>query len=208
MDGSGPQRLSAAEVSPCLVAARAGSTEALGQLLEMCRAYLLGVANRELESRLQAKAGASDMVQEAFLEAQRIFDRFDGESPEELLRWLRAILLYKLDHLTRHYAATDKRQVAREVPMDGDSAATPPTDLLADNLATPSSLVGREEQRQAVLQALERLPPDYRQVIEWRQWEDLPFEEIARRLDRSVDAARMLWWRAVKRLQQDLESAP
>jgi DNA-directed RNA polymerase specialized sigma24 family protein len=51
---------------------------------------------------------------------------------------------------------------------------------------------------------LERLPPDYLQVIQWRQWDELPFTEIARRLERSVDAARMLWWRAIERLQKEM----
>lgn len=195
-------------LAPCLEAARAGSTEALGHLLEMCRAYLLGIANRELESRLQAKAGASDLVQEAFLEAQRIFDRFQGQSPEELLRWLRAILLNKLDHLARSYRQTEKRQIAREVPLDGDSVEHGAGEVADEDRATPSQLLSAEEQRQAVLKALERLPEEYRQVILWRQWDDLPFEEIARRLGRGVDAARMVWWRAIKRLQNEMESPP
>src|SRR5262249_13094013 len=60
-------------VDEWLALARGGSPEALGQLLELCRRYLLQVANAELETLLQAKAGASDLVQETFLEAQRVF---------------------------------------------------------------------------------------------------------------------------------------
>ena len=68
--------------------ARRGSPQALGQVLELCRRYLLHIANSELDSHLQAKLGASDVVQETFLEAQRIFDRFEGNSPDELRAWL------------------------------------------------------------------------------------------------------------------------
>lgn len=41
-------------------AARQGSPEALGGLLEECRQYLLLVANRELRLEWQAKVGPSD----------------------------------------------------------------------------------------------------------------------------------------------------
>src|SRR4051812_46159075 len=58
--------------------ARAGSHEALGQLLDGCRGYLLRIARDELDPRLQAKGGASDLVQETFLEAQRDFAAFTG----------------------------------------------------------------------------------------------------------------------------------
>ena len=69
-----------------LPAAQAGSREALGQVLEACRAYLLLIAREELDPALQAKGGASDLVQQTFLEAQRDFARFQGDS-RSLLAW-------------------------------------------------------------------------------------------------------------------------
>ena len=69
--------------------ARAGSAEALGQLLVTYQRYLLLVAERELDPDLRAKGSASDLVQETFLEAQRDFARFQGSSRDELRAWLR-----------------------------------------------------------------------------------------------------------------------
>src|SRR5262245_58290664 len=69
--------------------ARAGSPEALGAVLEACRGYLLLIAQGELSPDLRAKAGASDLVQQTFLDAQRDFGRFRGESVAELRAWLR-----------------------------------------------------------------------------------------------------------------------
>ena len=63
-----------------LAAAHSGSSAALGEVLESCRNYLLLVADMALKQGSQAKLGASDIVQETFLEAQRIFDRFEGRS--------------------------------------------------------------------------------------------------------------------------------
>src|SRR5262245_66692989 len=92
--GSEPSR--GGSLEQLLQAARAGSTEALGRVFEGCRHYLLLVANEGLESDLRAKAGASDLVQDTFLEAQQAFIRFQGTSERDLLAWLRQILLYTL----------------------------------------------------------------------------------------------------------------
>src|SRR5215470_7553973 len=92
-----------------LPAAHAGSNEALGQALEACRGYLLLIAQRHLE----AKGGASDLVQETFLEAQRDFGQFRGTSEAELLAWLRRLLLNNLGHFSRRYRDTHSRAVAR-----------------------------------------------------------------------------------------------
>src|SRR5262249_25645214 len=73
--------------------ARAGSREALGQVIEAFRPYLLLVAREEQDPAFQGKGGASDLVEETFLEAVRDFDRFHGTTAEELLAWLRKLLL-------------------------------------------------------------------------------------------------------------------
>lgn len=184
-----------------LVDARAGSPQALGRLLDLCRQYLLQVANGELDSQLKAKVGASDIVQETYLEAQRIFDRFHGSSPNELRAWLRAILLNKLATCTRHYLDTAKRQAGREVGLDnGDSRPIDPP----GPSATASSIMAGEERVETLMAALGKLPEDYRTVILWRQVENLSFEEMASRLGRSIDAVRKLWWRALQSLQEEL----
>src|SRR3954471_13867274 len=106
------------EGAPLLDAARSGSREALGQLLESCRGYLLIVANGEMDVDLQAKEGASDRVQETFLEAQRDFGQFHGTSEPELLAWLRRLLLNNVANFTRRYRTTAKRSVEREAAHD------------------------------------------------------------------------------------------
>jgi RNA polymerase sigma-70 factor, ECF subfamily len=183
------------ELEECMRTARAGSAEARGRLLEACRAYLLHVAGAELDARLRAKAGASDLVQDTFLEAHRIFERFEGASLPELQAWLRAILGNKLATFARAFQGTDKRRLEREAFLAGDHAGSQ---------STPSVIAGREEEEARLARALERLPEHYRTVIRWRQWDGLSFDEIARRLGRGVDAARMVWWRAVERLQREL----
>src|ERR1700735_3965927 len=103
--------------------ARAGSSEALGQVLEACRAYLLLIAQQELDTTLQAKGGASDLVQQTFLEAQRDFAAFHGTTHAALLAWMRQLLINNLANFRRDFQR-DKRRVSREISLpDTDSQA-------------------------------------------------------------------------------------
>jgi RNA polymerase sigma-70 factor (ECF subfamily) len=196
------------DVSRWLADARAGSEEALGQLLQTYRHYLLLIAEHELDSVLLPKGGASDLVQETFLEAQQAFGRFHGGSEEELRAWLRRILLNNVANFTRKFKGTAKSQVAREVPLDPDSDRGNIGGLVAADISSPSGEAVANEQALALQQALERLPEDYRQVLLWRYQEQLSFEEIAQRLGRSANAARKLWARAVERLEQEMGPLP
>jgi RNA polymerase sigma-70 factor (ECF subfamily) len=191
-----------------LEAARAGSAAALGQMLQACRGYLLAIARQELAPDLQAKGGASDLVQETFLEAQRDFARFEGSTEEELLAWLRQLLLHNLANFTRRYRETEKRQIDKEVPLEGPGSSAELGEGLIADTPTPSEVAMRQEREEAVRRALGRLPEEYRQILLWRYQEQLPFEEIGRRLDRTANAARKLWARAVERMQAELETPP
>jgi RNA polymerase sigma-70 factor, ECF subfamily len=189
-----------------LAAARGGSREALGQALEACRHYLLLVAHQELDPSLQGKGGASDVVQQTFLEAQRDFGQFGGTSRTDLLAWLRRLLLNNVADFTRRYHG-DKRQAQREVPLATDSAATESALGLEADTPSPSRHAMRHEQDEALHQALERLPLEYRQVIHLRYQEECSFEEVGRLMQRTPNAARKLWLRAVQRLRQELETS-
>jgi RNA polymerase sigma-70 factor (ECF subfamily) len=187
-----------------LAAARAGSREALGQVLETFRGYLLLVANRELDGELRAKGGASDLVQETFLEAQRDFGRFHGNSEAELRAWLRRLLLNNVANFTRHYRDRAKREVAREVPLEAGGSSHERGAGLAADTTSPSGQAVAREQAKALEQAMERLPPDYRQVLALRHEEKLTFAQIGEQMQRTANAARMLWLRAVERLQKEM----
>jgi RNA polymerase sigma-70 factor (ECF subfamily) len=196
------------EVAHWLAAARGGSLEALGQVLEACRGYLLGIASRRLSAELRRKGGASDLVQQTFLDAQCQFERFQGESEKELLAWLRQILLHNLGHFQRRYRATGKRDLGREAPLADEASSTGGEADLATPTPSPSAQIVAREEAEAVQQALQRLPEEQRQVLALRHQEQLTFEEIGQRLGRSTSGARALWLRAVERLNDELGKSP
>ena len=187
-----------------LAAARAGSREALGRLFEECRHYLLRIAQEKLDPELQAKGGASDLVQQTFMEAQQHFGQFQGTSEAELLAWLRQLLLHDMADFGRRYLGTTKRRIGREVALDPGQSSGEMRVGVAAGSPSPSAEAMAHEQDQALQEALARLPEDYRRVIELRYQEDRSFEEIGQRMQRSAEAARKLWARAVERLQNEL----
>jgi RNA polymerase sigma-70 factor, ECF subfamily len=199
---------SARDAAQWLPAARAGSREALGEVLEACRGYLLLLAQEELDPALQAKGGASDLVQQTFMEAQQDFARFQGDSEAELLGWLRQVLLNNLANFRRQYRGTKKRQTAREVGLHSGSSSGTREGGLRSETPTPSVEAMMGEQSAALTKALARLPDDYRRVLLLRYQEDRSFEEIGNLMQRSPNAARKLWLRAVERLQKEMEVPP
>ncbi|HYH69171.1 MAG TPA: sigma-70 family RNA polymerase sigma factor [Urbifossiella sp.] len=184
-----------------LAAARAGDRAALGRLMDTFRGYLLAVADGELAPGVRPKAQPSDVVQDAFLEAYRVFDKFAGAEPEQFRAWLRGILLYKVSDAHKRYLDAAKRDRDREEPLDAAR------DTVAGAGPTPSGAASRDEEARLVSAALGRIDPTDRQVIVWRNWDAVPFAEIGRRLGRSEDAARMLFARALERFQTALEHA-
>jgi RNA polymerase sigma-70 factor (ECF subfamily) len=70
--------------------------------------------------------------------------------------------------------------------------------------SSPSHQADRHEQEVRLAEVLARLPDDYREVILLRNLHGLSHEEVARRMNRSLGAVRMLWVRALARLRQEL----
>lgn len=204
---TGPIWSSEDSMAECIEAARNGSPEALGRLMEICRQYLLLVANQEINAELRPKGGASDLVQETFLEAQRDFAGFRGGNERELMSWLRQILLHNVANFSRQYRQTEKRQLSREISLGGDESGARfvHRNYPAKALSPVASAVQSEE-RLILERALSRLPTHYAQVIEMRHQEGRSFEEIGVALNRSADAVRKLWSRAIELLQDELDT--
>jgi RNA polymerase sigma-70 factor (ECF subfamily) len=195
-------------VADLLARARAGDAAALDALFARCRNFLALSARARLEGWLAAKADASDLVQQTLLDAYRGFAAFHGGTEGEWLGWLRRILDHNAADLVRRFHGTAKRQVGREVslaPPPGQSSAGD-ADPAAD-AESPSECLMRLESELQLADALSRLSPDHREVICLRNLQRLPFDEVARRMNRSRPAAQMLWMRALQKLREELPQA-
>jgi RNA polymerase sigma-70 factor (ECF subfamily) len=201
LGGAGDHCPSCAAGDPEILRARAGSNEALGVVLADCRNYLLLVANSAIGDCLRAKIGASDVVQETFLEAHRIFDRFEGTTQEDLLRWLTRILENKLGTVVKRYAQTAKRNLSREQRVVTQDSSAQGLMALVDQGESPSAVVNAREEALRLADALALLPDHYRQVIDLRIRQQLTFEAIGEQTLRTPEASRKLLARAIHQLQ-------
>jgi RNA polymerase sigma-70 factor (ECF subfamily) len=185
-----------------LAKARAGDSNALGQVLEGYREYLRLLARARVGQEMRVRLDPSDLVQETLLEAQRDFPQFLGGSEAELAVWLRRILARNLaDQLKYHQS--QKRDVGREQPLD--PLIEQAHEALAAPLSSPSKQASRREQAVVMASAMAQLPQDYREVITLRYVEGRSFDEVAAQMGRSAGAVRMLWMRALERLGELME---
>jgi RNA polymerase sigma-70 factor (ECF subfamily) len=180
---------------------------ARGQLLERYRHYLTLLARVQIGRRLQGKVDADDLVQETFLLAHREFPQFRGLTEPELAAWLRRILATTLAMQVRHYMGTQARNPALELSLadEVDQSSFALARELAAPISSPSQQASKREQAVLLANALQQLPPDYRETIILRHIEQLAFPEIAERMSRSVDSVKKLWVRGLASLRRLLE---
>ncbi len=203
------RELPAADVSKLLRRAREGDAASRDALFGLCRSYLGFVARAQVETWMRRKVDASDLVQQALMEAHCGFEQFQGNTEKEWLAWLRTIVRHNAADFVRRYRGTLKRRAQREVPIR-DPADTLPAGAPepAAQQPTPSQELTRLEEELRVSLALAQLSPDHQEVIVLRNLERLPFAEVAERMGRSRPAVQMLWMRAVKKLQETLGDEP
>lgn len=202
----------AADSSPSELISRCRSKEPAAQeeLFTRYRHYLWMLARAQLGRHYQAKFDPSDLVQQTLLEAYRDFPGFTGAGEAELLAWLRRILAHNLFNEVRRFAA-QQRNADREVSLEQiqrglDHSSAALGRCLAADTPTPSQLAADREAAVRLADTLAQLPEDYRSVLLLRIFEGLPAEEVARRMDRSAGAVRMLQLRALTALRQLLEA--
>lgn len=165
-----------------------GEQEAFGSLVAAHRPAVVRVARGILGD----EAAADDVAQEAFLRLHESIARFRGDAG--LGTWLYRTTLNLCRDRMR---ATRRRRAVRLA--DGR------TDDALRVWESPDAAVDTERARAAVRRAVERLPPEQREVVVLRFLHDMPYAEIARRtgLPQGTVASRV--FRALERLGRELE---
>ena len=109
---------------------------------------------------------AEDVVQEAYLRAFRFFSGFRGGDGRA---WLLAIV-----RNTCHSWLAQHRR-----PHNVQDFTDLEEELAAPSEDNPEQLLLRESAQQQLIEALEQLPLDFREVIVLREFEELSYQEIA-----------------------------
>jgi RNA polymerase sigma-70 factor (ECF subfamily) len=176
--------------------------------LEEYRDYLRLLARTQLGPRLQAKLDASDVAQQAILQAHQAQNQFRGTTEAEKLAWLRAILANVLAAATRRFEAKG-RAIDRERSLEGDLelSSSRLECLFADDQTSPSQRAVRGEELLRLAAALTRLSQEQRQVVELHHLKGLTVAEVAEQMGRSRAAIVGLLFRGLKKLRQLLREA-
>ncbi|HZV04522.1 MAG TPA: sigma-70 family RNA polymerase sigma factor [Gemmataceae bacterium] len=182
------------------------SAESDERPLEAYRDYLRLLARTQLGPRLQAKLDASDIAQQAILQAHQAQGQFRGTTEAEKLAWLRVILANVLAAATRRFEAK-VRDIGRERSLEADleQSSSRLECLFAADETSPSQRAVRCEELLRLAAALTRLPEDQRQVVELHYLKGLMVAEVAEQMGRSRAAIVGLLFRGLKKLRQLLQ---
>ena len=175
--------------------ARQGSSDALGALLDSCAPRLLALIRLRLGPRLRAELESRDVLQATLVKALTHFEGFAGADRVSLAAWLARIAENEIrDQADFH--ARQRRDAACRTSLDDESAVL----RVTADVRSATSRIALDEGLARLEQALERLPPEQREVIVLRRLHELEFREIGERMGRSPDACRMLFARAMAAL--------
>jgi RNA polymerase sigma-70 factor, ECF subfamily len=190
LDKSGSQRsrMETLDLETVLGLARGGDEQAVGELHRRFSRRVLGLCRHLLRSA----ESAEDAGSEVFLRMARMLASYNGSVPFE--RWLFSIASHHCIDLLR------KQQRERRWLDDEDVEALP-ISIVADS---PLNELIREERREAVREALARLPEKFRVPLALRYYGEFSYDEIAQQLQLSRANVATLVFRAKQELRQAL----
>jgi RNA polymerase sigma-70 factor (ECF subfamily) len=161
------------------------------------------LARTQLAPRLQSKLDASDIAQQAILQAHQAREQLRGTTEAEKLAWLRAILANVLAAAIRRFEAKI-RDIGRERSLEADleQSSSRLECLFADDQTSPSQRAVRCEELLRLSADLPRLPEYQRQVVELHYLKGLTVAEVGEQMGRTRAAVVGLLFRDLKKLRQ------
>ncbi len=191
---------------------RAGDREAFNEVFTRHRRRLRRMVEMRMDWRLQARLDASDVIQDAYLEAVTRMDEYLRDPALPLFLWLRLIVGERLTRLHRHHLGTKMRDAGRELslyrrPLPAASSMALAAQLLGKH-TSPTQAAVRAERMLRLQEALNALDPIDREILSLRHFEELTRAETAKALGIEEGAAAKRYIRALKRLKDILASLP
>jgi len=177
---------------------RAGDPVAFETMVRAHTSRLLAVARRMMGGN---DADARDVVQDAFLQAHKAIERFQGTA--RLSTWLHRIVVNAALMKLRGRRRRPEQSIDDLLPRFEDDGHH-----LDPGGARPTSceeLVERQEVRTLVRRLVDALPESYRTVLVMRDFEDMDTDEVAHVLGVTANAVKVRLHRARQALKTLLE---
>ena len=166
--------------------ARAGDRQAFDQLMQRYEREMIGVAYRMLGH----SEDAVDLAQEVFLRAWLGLGQFRGEA--SFRSWLYRIALNLARNKRRWYARHRIASMVSLSPSDEETEEGDPAPVvpIADPSTDPRAEAQASQFQEAVRQALEKLPAEFRETVILRDIQQLSYEEVAQATGQPVGTVR------------------
>lgn len=169
------------------------------------RERLRKMVRLRLDRRLQGRVDASDIVQEAFVEASMRYAEYKEKQEVAPFIWLRFLTGQKIIQFHRQHLGVQARAVGREISIYPGAFPEATTQALAAQLVgkhtSPTSALARAELHLRLQQALNQMDEIDREVLALRHFEQLTNAETATLLNISAEASYKRYIRALKRLK-------
>jgi RNA polymerase sigma-70 factor (ECF subfamily) len=178
--------------------AQKGDAEAFAWLFRKYQRRLAVFVHYRMSPQLRLKMDEEDILQELFLRACRDLHQFSYQSPGSFARWLFRIAENVMGDQAR-FEGREKRHAVEMVRFRSLSNPAGPEPM---DTKTPSRLLSAQEQLEGLIEKLNLLPEDYRQVILLAKVEGLTTEEMAGRMGKTKEATALLLHRALRRFRQ------
>ncbi len=151
-------------------------------------ALCFGMLGREEDAR--------DAAQETFIAAYRNLKGFRGEA--KVSSWLHRIAVNQC--ISKQRRQTVRKESALETEIEIESPA-----FLQPASQSPARRAEQSERLQSVRLAVDALPPELKQVVVMKEFEELTFLEIAETLEIPVSTVKSRLYTALKQLKMRLE---
>ncbi|MBI4602492.1 MAG: sigma-70 family RNA polymerase sigma factor [Planctomycetes bacterium] len=176
-----------------------GDSDARGRLLERFEPLLVRCARKHLGRERFAGEG-EDLLQVLRMSVAASVGSFRGDSTPSFLAWLKKVLRSRLQDWERGRRSPRRNPGA---PVLSLSATDAPE--VAASGPTPSRVLLKREEAQRLRQAIERVPPRYRDLLRLLCEKYPSPAEVAAFLKKDPEAARKVVARALAHLRRVLE---
>lgn len=163
--------------------------EAFGQLIDRHASVIVNLAYRMVGDRAEAE----DLAQEAFLTAFKALSTFRTDA--KFSTWLYRIAANK---------CIDWLRVKRPGMGQQDVDITETLEIHVAEEQTPECLLSQQQVAQELEQAIQRLPPLYREAFVLKHVEGLSYEEMEEILGVNGDTLKMRVYKGRLQLSRDL----
>jgi RNA polymerase sigma-70 factor, ECF subfamily len=191
---------------------RSGGDRTLADAMAEHAPRLRQIVELRVDFRLSGRLDATDVLQEAFLEAHKRLPRYLDDPSVPVFVWLRGVVMDTLIDFHRRHLGTKMRDAGLEVSLNGpvapQASSVAMAAYLAGSLTTPSQAAVREETVRQIEMALAGMDEIDREVLILRHFEQLTNDEVAVVVGVKKAAASRRYMRALARFREVLLATP